>query len=199
MDAKTKNKKQKPTTPKCFDAGSRCACACSMEGLSSELGFICKVCFRDKVTVRCRFLTKADVLPSDKLIKWCRLFSPPDICDLFSFEDLNILMPVFPECVREDHFLLLYRRTEGNKQTRSWIITVEAWFIICVFVSGEVWWMPVVTGILGWTEHKGLFSRWVPGPKGEDTHLAETRLDSKMAEAGSHFAPCGINISRLTF
>lgn len=73
-------------------------------------------CFRDKVTVWCLFFTKADVLPSHKLIKWCRLFSPPDICDLISFEDLNILMPVFPECVREDHFLLLYRITEGNKK-----------------------------------------------------------------------------------
>lgn len=60
-------------------------------------------------------LTKADMRPSHKQIKWCRLFSPPDICDLFSFEELNKLVPVFPKCVKEDHFPLLYRRTEGNK------------------------------------------------------------------------------------
>lgn len=137
-------------------------------------------CFRDKATVWCLFsFWQKLMLPSYKQIKWCRLFSPPDICDSFSFEDLNILVPVFPECVKEDHFLLLYSKTEENKEKRRWIVTVGAGFIICAFVSGEVWWMSVVTGTPGLTEHKGLFSRWVPGPKDAHTHLAEILSDSE--------------------
>lgn len=80
-------------------------------------------------------------------------------------------------------FCCFIEEPSGNKESRRWIVKVEAWIFICVFMSGEVWWMSVGTGTPGWTEHKRLFSRWVPGPKDEDTHLAEILSDSKTTES----------------
>lgn len=80
-------------------------------------------------------------------------------------------------------FCCFIEELSGSKESRRWIVMVEAWIFICVFMSGEVWWMSVGTGTPGWTEHKRLFSRWVPGPKDEDTHLAEILSDSKTTES----------------
>lgn len=179
-----------------MDGKQQCACACSMV-FRTELHLQSLSTSETRRQFGVFFVTRVDVLLSHKQIKWWRLFSPLDIGDLFSFEDLNILVPVFPECVKEDHFLLLYRRTE-RKQVKQKMNSQGGDLVyypcVCVCVR-EVWWMSVWTGTPGWTEHKGQFSRWVPGPKDEDTHLAEILSDSKTTGFWiSHFAPRGVNI-----
>lgn len=83
---------------------------------------------------------------------------------------------------------------ELRETSKRWIVTVEAWFIICGFMSGELWWM---SGLQAEQNIRDYLSRWVPGPKDEGTHLAEVLSASKTDEFGSPFGL--INLGILTF